>query len=114
MLERYIDALEYGDEQFSAKQQALEFYVTYAGTISEQGSLFADKVKERRSWKTTGCTEEDLDALAKPLHDHKAHHQTFKESREVALATIENKWGKETASYIRGYNPSEKFAKSVR
>lgn len=76
--------------------------------------MFADKVKERGSWKTAGCTEEDLDALAKPLHDHKAQHQTSKDSREVALETIESKWGKDTASYIRGYNPSEKFAKTVR
>ena len=32
----------------------------------------------------------------------------------MALETIERKWGKDTASYIRGYNPSEKFAKTVR
>ena len=113
-LERYIDTLKYGDEQFSVKQQALEFYVTYAGAISEQGSLFADKVKEQGSWKTAGCTKEDLDALAKPLYDHKAQHQTFKNSEKVALGTIESNWGKDTASYIQGYNPSKKFAKTVR
>ena len=76
--------------------------------------MFADKVKEQGSWKTAGYTKEDLNALAKPLHDYKAHHQTFKDSREVALGTIESKWGKDTASYIRGYNPSKKFAKTVR
>ena len=112
-LERYIDTLEHGDEQFSAEQQALEFYVTYAGAISEQRSLFADKVKERGSSKTAGYTKEDLDTLAKPLHDHKVQHQTSKDSIKVMLGTVESKWGKDTASYIRGYNPSEKFAKTV-
>ena len=113
-LERYIDTLEHGDEQFSAKQQALEFYVTYAETISEQESLFADKVKKQGSWKTVGCIKEDLDALAKPFYDHKAQYQTSKDNREVALEIIESKWGKNTARYIRGYNPSEKFTKTVR
>lgn len=46
MLKRYIDALKYRDEQFSIKQQALKFYVTYIRTISEQKSLYADNVKE--------------------------------------------------------------------
>ena len=55
-----------------------------------------------------------MDALAKLLHDHKAQHQTLKDSREVALETIEKKWGKDMASYIRGYNPSKKFAKTVK
>lgn len=54
-LEKYIETLEHGDEQFSAEQQALEFYVTYTGSISEQGSLFAEKVKQRGSCRTAGC-----------------------------------------------------------
>ena len=32
----------------------------------------------------------------------------------MALETIESKWGKDTASYIQGYNPSKKFVKRVR
>lgn len=91
MLKRYIDILEHEDEQFSAKQQALKFYVTYAGTISKQKSLFADKVKEQASWNTAEYTKEELDALAKLFYDYKAQHQTFKERIEVALVIIANK-----------------------
>ena len=50
--------------------------------------MFADKVKERGSCKTAKCTEEDLDALAKPFHDHKAQHQISKASRKVALGQL--------------------------
>ena len=46
MLERYINILEYGDKQFFVKQQIFKFYIIYARTISEQKSLFANKVKE--------------------------------------------------------------------
>ena len=76
--------------------------------------MFADKIKEQGSWQTAGCTEEDLHALPKPFHDHKAQHQTSKDSRGLALGIIESKWRKDTASYIQGYNSSEKFAKTVR
>lgn len=47
-------------------------------------------------------------------HNHNNQHQKSKESREVALATIASKLGKDEADYIRGYNPSEKLAKTVR
>ena len=35
MLERNIDIFEHGNEQFFAKQQALEFYITYIKTVSK-------------------------------------------------------------------------------
>lgn len=58
-IEKYIDILKHGDKQFSAKQQVLEFYVTYTGTISKQKSLFIDKVKKQDLWKTTGYIKKD-------------------------------------------------------
>ena len=113
-LDAYIDTLEHGKEQFAAEQQGLEFYAEYAGVIAERGSEFARKVKERGSWQTAGWAEEDLDTLAKPLHDHNAARQTSHSSRDTAINTISAKWGEETADYIRNYNPSEKWAKKVR
>lgn len=74
MLERYIDILEHGNKQFSAKQQTLEFYIIYIETISGQKSLFTNKVKEQGLLKTVGYIEEDLDVLVKPFHNHKAKH----------------------------------------
>lgn len=73
-----------------------------------------DKVKEQGSCKRAGCTKEDLNALVKPLYDHKMQYQTFKNNTKVVLETIESKWGKKMVSYIRSYNPSEKFAKIVK
>lgn len=32
----------------------------------------------------------------------------------MALATNASKWGKDKTNYIQGYNPSKKFAKTVR
>ena len=113
-MDAYIDTLEHGKEQFAAEQQGLEFYAEYAGVIAERGSEFARKVKERGSWQTAGWAEEDLDTLAKPLHDHNAARQTSHSSRDTAINTISAKWGEETADYIRNYNPSEKWAKKVR
>lgn len=46
MLKRYINIFKYGYKKFSTKQQVLKFYVIYAGAISKQKSLFADKAKE--------------------------------------------------------------------
>lgn len=40
--------------------------------IAELGNNFANEVKERGNWKQAGYTEEDVDSLSKPLHDHKA------------------------------------------
>ena len=114
MLERYIVIFEHGDEQFSAEQRTLEFYIIYAEIIFKQESLFAYKVKERGSWKIAECPEKDLDVFAKLFHDHNMQHQKSKDNRKVALEKIESKWGKETASYIQDYNSSEKFAKTVR
>ena len=73
-----------------------------------------DKVKKWGLWKTAGFTKKDLDVLAKPFHDYKAQHQTSKDSKKVTLETIESKSRKDTASYIRGYNPSKKIAKTVK
>lgn len=71
-LKRYINILEYEDEQFSTKQQALEFYVIYIETISKQRSLFTDKVKEQGSLKTAKYTEDNLHVLAKLFYNYKA------------------------------------------
>ena len=57
--------------------------------------------------------EEDLNILAKPLHDHNAMRQTSHSSRDTAINTISAKWEEETADYIRNYNPSKKWAKKV-
>lgn len=65
-LDAYIDSLEHGKEQFSAEQQAMEFYSEWAGSFAERGSEFASKVKKRASWKTAGWAKEDLDTLASP------------------------------------------------
>lgn len=111
-LDKYIDSLPHGKQQFSTEQQGLEFYATYAGTVVEN-SAFAKKVKDRGSWKAAGCSE-DLDELTKPIRDHNVAYQQTKDNREVAMTTIEEKWGKATADYIRGCNASEKYAKAVR
>lgn len=71
ILKKYIDIFRYKNKQFSAKQQGLEFYVTYAKTISEQKSLFADKIKEKSLYKTAEYIKKDMDILAKLFYNQK-------------------------------------------
>lgn len=47
VLDKYIDSLPYKNQQFSVKQQSLEFYTIYINTIIENESAFAEKVKDR-------------------------------------------------------------------
>ncbi len=54
-------------------------------------SDFAWKVKERGNWQTAGWGEDEIDNLARPVHDHNTAHQNSKTSRKAALKTIESK-----------------------
>ena len=96
-----------------AEYQALEFYAESARVVAKQGSEFVRKVKERGSWQIVRWTEVDLDALAKPLHNHNTSRQTSLVSRETAISIIATKWEEAHAQYIRQYNPSEKFVKKM-
>ncbi len=92
----------------------MEFFSEYLGAVAEIGSGFAREVKERGNWRAAGWGEDEIDNLARSIHDHNAAHQNSKTSQEAALKTIESKWGKEKAEYIRRYNCSEKYAKMVK
>lgn len=91
ILERYINILEYKNEQFSTKQQALEFYFIYTGSISEQVSMCGHKVKKQGLWKINGCLEKDLGALAKLFYNYNGQHQKSKDNRKVALEKTKSK-----------------------
>ncbi len=78
------------------------------------GSDFAREVKEIGNWRTTGWAENTIDDLGRPVHNHNTPYQNNKASRKAALKTIESKWGREKAEYIRQYNHSKKYAKIVR
>ena len=90
------------------EQQELEFYTKYAEVITKQDSEFAQKFKERESWQTAKWAKEDLDTLAKPLHDHNTVRQTNYSNKNIAINIILAKWGEETVDYIRNYNASKK------
>ena len=49
VLDKYINSFSYEKQQFNTKQQGLEFYTTYIGTIVEKKSAFIKKVKDRGS-----------------------------------------------------------------
>ena len=66
-LNKHINSLPYGKQQFSAEQQGLEFYAIYAGTIVENESAFTKKVKDRGFWRAFECSKKDLDELTKPI-----------------------------------------------
>ena len=113
-LDNYIDSLLHRKQQFSAKQQGLEFYVIYAGTIVKNRNTFAKKVKDKNSWRAFGCSKEDLDELIKPIQDYNVAYQWTINNCEIVIRTIEGKWGKATADYIRGCNTSKKYLKAVQ
>ena len=107
-MDAYINTFEHGKKQFAAEQQRLEFYAEYAEVIAEQGSEFVRKVKKRGLWQTAGWAKENLDTLAKPLHNHNAARQTSYSSKNTIINSISAKWREETADYIHNYNPSKK------
>lgn len=69
-LDKYINSLPHGEQQFSKEQQDLEFYATDANTIVENESVVAKKVKDRGSWRAFECSNEHLNELTKPIQDH--------------------------------------------
>ncbi len=78
------------------------------------GSGFAREVKKRGYWQVAEWGKDEIDDLARPVHDHNVAYQNSKTSREAALKTIESKWEKEKAGYIHQYNCSKKYAKMIR
>lgn len=91
MLKRYINAFDHGKEQFFAKQQALEFYVTSTGTIVNKRAYLRIKFRIKAYKRQKGVKKKDLDILAKFFYDYKLQHQTSKKSREMTLVIIDNK-----------------------
>ncbi len=76
----YIGTLATGKEAFSAELQRIEFFSEYLGTIAEMVSGFAWEVKERGNWRAAGLGEDEIDDLARPVHNHNAAHQNSKAS----------------------------------
>ena len=112
-LDKYIDSLPYGKQQFSAKQQGLKFYAIYVNTIIENKSAFAKKMKDRGSWRAFGYSKRDLNKLTKLIQDHNVAHKWTKDYCKIVIKTIEEKWEKTIADYIKGYNTIEKYAKAI-
>ncbi len=70
----YIGTLATGKEAFFAELQGMEFFSEYSGAVAEMGSGFAREVKERGNRRAAGWGEDEIDDLARPIHDHNAEH----------------------------------------
>ena len=90
-LNKYINSLPYGEQQFSTEQQGLQFYAMNASTIVENGSAFAKKIKDRSFWKTFEYSKKDLNELTKPIQDHIVAYEQTKDNCKVAIITIKRK-----------------------
>lgn len=80
----------------------------------ENGSIFAKKIKDKNFWKVVGYNKRDLDKLTKSIRDHNITYQQIKNDCELAITIIEQKQGKVTVDYIKGYNASEKYTKAIQ
>ena len=69
---------------------------------------------KKSNWQIVGWDKDKINNLARPVHDHNAAYQDSKASREAAFRTIASKWGIERADYIREYNLSKKYAKTIK
>ncbi len=87
----YIRTFATGKEAFSVELQSIEFFSEYVRAVAKMGSGFAWDVKERGYWQAAGWGKDEIDNLARPIHDHNAAYQNSKASREAALKTIESK-----------------------
>ncbi len=87
----YIGTLATGKEAFSAELQGMEFFSEYSEAVAEMGSGFVREVKEKGNWQAAGWGKNEIDNLARPVHDLNEAHQNSKASREAALKTIESK-----------------------
>ncbi len=97
----YIGTLATGKEIFSTELQEMKFFSEYLRAVTKIKSDFAQEVKEKGNWQTAGWDEDEIDDLARPVHDHNGTYQNNKASREVVLKTIKSKWETEKAKYIR-------------
>lgn len=73
------------------KTTRLRVLYNITGTIIENVSIFAKKVKNRGFWRVVKSSKEELNKLTKIIRDYNITYQQTKGDLQIVITTIEEK-----------------------